>query len=384
MQSNCMTHRSMRPVPQLPIDTSRRTLLNAGIFPLRPWRQRASMPTLSQVAQHAGVTSATVSNVLRQRGKVGEETRLRVLAAVAALGYRPHLTARALAEGRAPTLALMVSSIANPFYPEFALAAEQAARQHGRFLIVCNTNDDPDVGRAYLEQIAGTLSDGVLVMNANLHFDDLRMTQQRGAPVVLCMWEKPHQPPGLPCVAVDFHLAGALAARHLVNLGHRDIGVIIGGGISFIHAERYRGFIDELALLGHADAAGAPRHGPDTIEGGHAAAMELLQARPSMTAIFATNDLPALGALHAAADLGLKVPQDVSVIGITDIALARQSRPTLSTVAVPTVEAATMAVDLLLEMLALPAGAANTAPAMRVTPAPWLVARASSGPVRKQ
>ncbi|MEG1115045.1 MAG: LacI family DNA-binding transcriptional regulator, partial [Janthinobacterium sp.] len=212
------------------------------------------MTTLSQVAQRAGVTSATVSNVLRQRGKVGEETRARVLAAVEALDYRPHLTARALAEGRAPTLALIVSSIANPFYPEYALAAEQAARQHGRFLIVCNTNDDPDIGRAYLDQIAGTLSDGVLVMNANICIEDLQTTTRRGATVVLGMWEKPHQPPGLPCVAVDFHLAGALAARHLIALGHRKIGVLVGGGISCVHAERERGFNDALLELGHADA----------------------------------------------------------------------------------------------------------------------------------
>src|SRR5438067_12689095 len=119
------------------------------------------MPTVREVARHAGVTPATVSNVLRNRGRVGEATRQRVLEAVDALGYRPHLTARALAEGSAPTLALMVSSIANPFYPEFALAAERAARKNGRFLIVRNTNEDPLIARAYLDQIAGTLSEGV-------------------------------------------------------------------------------------------------------------------------------------------------------------------------------------------------------------------------------
>ncbi len=335
---------------------------------------RQSMTTLFEVAQRAGVTSATVSNVLRQRGKVGASTRARVLAAVEELGYRPHLTARALAEGRAPTLALMVSSIANPFYPEFALAAEQAARQHGRFLIVCNTNDDPEIGRAYLDQIAGTLSDGVLVMNANLRFDDLRMTQRRGAPVVLCMWEKPHEPPGLPCIAIDFHLAGALAARHLIELGHRRIGIIVGGGASFIHSERQRGFIDELAALGHAEAAIATVHADDTIEGGHKAATELLTARPDLSAIFASNDLPALGAMHAAADLGLKVPDQLSVIGITDIQLARQSRPALSTVAVPTAEAATQATALLLELIAQQI---EPAP-VRVCSPPHLVPRAST------
>src|SRR4051812_26590725 len=202
------------------------------------------MPSLREVARHAGVTHATVSNVLRNRGRVGEATRQRVLEAVDALGYRPHLTARALAEGRAPTLALMVSSIANPFYPEFALAAERAARAHGRFLIVCNTNDDPAIGRAYLDQIAGTLSDGVLVMNANLPIDELKKTQQRGAPVVLCMWEKPDAPPELPSIAVNFKEAGAIAGRHLIGLGHREIGALVGSKKNGIHAERYQGFVD--------------------------------------------------------------------------------------------------------------------------------------------
>lgn len=333
------------------------------------------MTTLSQVAAHAGVTAATVSNVLRDRGRVGADTRERVLAAVEALGYRPHLTARALAEGRAPTLALMVASIANPFYPQFALAAEQAARHHGRFLLVCNTNDDPDIGRGYLHQIAGTLSDGVLIMNANLHVDDLRKAEQRGTPVVLCMWEKPHAPPGLPCIAVDFYLAGAIAARHLVELGHRRIGTIIGGGHSLIHAERHRGFVEELARLGHPAAALAPLHAADTMEGGYDAATRLLAATPQVTAIFATNDLPALGAMYAAADLGLRVPADLSVMGITDIDLARQTRPALSTVAVPTAEAAAMAIALLLELVANPH---QTAP-VRVASPPWLVRRASTG-----
>ncbi|MEG1052139.1 MAG: LacI family DNA-binding transcriptional regulator, partial [Janthinobacterium sp.] len=334
------------------------------------------MTTLSQVAQRAGVTSATVSNVLRQRGKVGEETRARVLAAVEALDYRPHLTARALAEGRAPTLALIVSSIANPFYPEYALAAEQAARQHGRFLIVCNTNDDPDIGRAYLDQIAGTLSDGVLVMNANICIEDLQTTTRRGATVVLGMWEKPHQPPGLPCVAVDFHLAGALAARHLIALGHRKIGVLVGGGISCVHAERERGFNDALLELGHADAVVRRMMVHDSVEGGLQAGAAMLAATPSITAVFATNDLPALGLMHAAADLGIKVPQQLSVIGLTDIQGAHQARPALTTVAVPTAQAAAMSVALLLELIAQPQAVAT----MRIAPAPELVVRASTAP----
>jgi DNA-binding LacI/PurR family transcriptional regulator len=341
------------------------------------------MPTLSEVARHAGVTPATVSNVLRNRGRVGAATRQRVLDAVEALGYRPHLAARALAEGRAPTLALMVSSIANPFYPEFALAVERAARSSGHFVIICNTNEDPLTGRAYLDQIAGTLSEGVLVTNANLDFTDLHMTEARGTPVVLCMWERPNEPPGLPCVAVDFRLAGELAGAHLLALGHQRIGAIVGSKASGIHAARYEGFVHALR------AAGAPRaqvkHGPDTVQGGYDAAHALLEANPQLTAIFATNDLPALGAMHAAADLGLNVPGDLSVIGVTDIQLARESRPALTTIAVPTVEVAELAVALLRELIETSYGQAGSSAAsvpMRISSAPKLVVRASTGTPR--
>ncbi len=339
------------------------------------------MSTLSEVAQRAGVTPATVSNVLRQRGRVGDETRQRVLEAVQALGYRPHLAARALAEGRAPTIALMVSSIANPFYPEFALAVERAACDSGHFVIICNTNQDPLAGRAYLDQIAGTLSEGVLVMNANLDFSDLHQTEARGTPVVLCMWERPHDPPGLPCVAVDFRRAGELAAEHLLELGHRRVAAIVGSKASGIHAARYEGFVDALRAAGVKVPRARVRHAPDTIEGGYAAARDLLQADPALTAIFSTNDLPALGSIHAAFDLGRDVPADLSVVGITDIQLARQARPPLTTVAVPTVEAAELAVSLLRELIeASPRerAAAKAAPRVCVASEPKLVVRGST------
>jgi DNA-binding LacI/PurR family transcriptional regulator len=341
------------------------------------------MATLNEVAHRAGVTPATVSNVLRHRGRVGEATRQRVLEAIEALGYRPHLSARALAEGRPPTIALMVSSIANPFYPEFALAVENALRRSGRFLIICNTDGDPQKGRAYLEQIAGTLSAGVLVMNANLDFADLRATVRRGAPVVLCMWERPLDPPGLPCVAVDFRLAGELAAQHLLTLGHRRIGAIVGSKVSGIHAARHDGFVAAMQAAGLDGAAAPVRYAPDTTQGGYAAASELLARHPDLTAIFATNDLPALGAMQAAADLGLDVPRELSVVGITDIQLARESRPALTTVAVATVEAAELAVELLTELVETPDPSTGADARVCVVSAPRLVVRASTAAPRK-
>jgi DNA-binding LacI/PurR family transcriptional regulator len=340
------------------------------------------MTTLSEVARRAGCTPATVSNVLRNRGRVGEATRQRVLDAITALDYRPHLAARALAEGRAPTIALMVSSIANPFYPEFALAVERAARTSGHFLIICNTDDDPAAGKSYLQQIAGTLSEGVLVMNANLDFADLQTTEARGTPVVLCMWERPLEPPALPCIAVDFRLAGQLAGQHLLELGHRRIGAIVGSKASGIHRARQDGFFEALSA-GGIDPAGIPLlHARDTNAGGYEATRALLEAHPDLTAIFATNDLPALGALNAAADLGLSVPRDLSVIGITDIQPAREARPALTSVAVPTVEAAGLAVKLLRDLIEAGPRDGGHPPSMRVTSVPRLVVRDSTSPAR--
>lgn len=334
--------------------------------------------TLAEVARHAGVTAATVSNVLRGRGKVGEQTRQRVLAAAEALRYRPNLNARALAEGRPSTIALIVSSIANPFYPEFALAVEQAARQKGYFLLVCNTNDDLAQERAYLDAVGGSLAHGVLVMNADfVQQSDLIALRRRGVPVVLCMWEKPDQPPALPSIGVDFYEAGRVAAEHLLKLGHRRLGAIVGSERDGNHIWRYRGFADALAQAGVAHDESAVRFGPDTIAAGCNAAHALLAAQPGLTALFVSNDLPAIGALQAATDLGLRVPADLSVVGITDISLARELRPALTTVAVPTAEAASLAMQLLLRLLDEGDDDPEAAP-MLVTSAPRLVVRGTT------
>src|SRR5258705_12804218 len=126
------------------------------------------MVTLSEVAKRAHVTAATVSNVLRNREKVRPETAERVLKAIADLGYRPNLNARALAEGRSSTLALMLSNISNPFYPEFVLAAERAARKAAHFLMVCNTDADAAIGRAYINHISGRFACGALLLTTDI------------------------------------------------------------------------------------------------------------------------------------------------------------------------------------------------------------------------
>jgi LacI family transcriptional regulator, repressor for deo operon, udp, cdd, tsx, nupC, and nupG len=338
------------------------------------------MVTLAEVALHAKVTAATVSNVLRNPHKVKPSTVERVMSAIRELGYRPNLTARALAEGRTPTLALMLSNIANPFYPEFVLAAEREARKRGYFLLVCNTDDDPAITRAYLGQIAGTLAAGVLVMNTDLAESELAEVAQNGTAVVLCMWERVKASRTLPCVTVDFAAAGALAAVHLSELGHRKFGAIVGVGSGGPQAVRLAGFVDALAARGHGANAVVTASAQDSIEGGYETAAAMLRARPALTALYATNDLMAIGAMQAAADLGKRVPEDLSVVGVTDIQLAHQFRPALTTVRFPTARIAARSVMLAIDMI----GGTKPAQSKLTVPAPELVTRGSTGPAPRK
>jgi LacI family transcriptional regulator, repressor for deo operon, udp, cdd, tsx, nupC, and nupG len=333
------------------------------------------MVTLAEVAQHAQVTAATVSNVLRNPQKVKPATVDKVMSAIRQLGYRPNLTARALAEGRTSTLALMLSNIANPFYPEFVREAECAARRHGHFLLVCNTDDNPAIARAYLDQIAGTLAAGVIVMNTDVSKTELAEIAKRGSPLVLCMWEGAQSSQALPCVTVDYGHAGALAAGHLVQLGHRRIGAVMGQGSGGPQSVRLQGFLDELALQGISGDSVTVAPAVDSIEGGYAAARVLLSEHPQLTALFATNDLMAIGAIHAAEDLGMRVPLDLSVIGLTNIHLAHQFRPALTTVSFPTAAIASIAVAVALDRIT---GTKPKRGAYKV-PLSELVIRASTG-----
>jgi DNA-binding LacI/PurR family transcriptional regulator len=343
---------------------------------LRVFPDAVVMVTLSEVARRAKVTAATVSNVLRNREKVRPETAERVLSAIRELGYRPNLNARALAEGRSSTLALMLSNIANPFYPEFVLAAERAARREGYFLMVCNTDDDAEIGRAYLTQIAGTLAEGVLVLNTDIAINELCESAAIGAPIVLSLWEHPEAPPAVPCVAVDFSHAGALAAKHLLELGHRDIGMLVGDGCGGLQDARAMGFREVIRAAGIEPDNAAVLEIRDTIDAGYAACMQLLANASGLTAIFATNDLLAIGAIQALTTLGRRVPEDVSVIGITDIQLAHQVRPALTTVAINTTAIADLSIELLIRLMQK--GSAEASPAMVLGPQPTLVVREST------
>ena len=342
-------------------------------------KRRGQMLTIKDVAELAGVTPMTVSNVLRGKGRVGEKTREKVMQVVDANGYRPNLTARALVERRAPTLALLLGCITNPFYPEFTLQATHAARRHGRYLLVCNTDYEEDGGARFLGEVAGSLSDGILVANnGDLRIDELLAIQAGGTPVVVAVWEFPDAPPPIPCVAFDSRMAGRLATEHLLALGHRKIGAIIASEKGGIHNGRYDGYREAFEQVQLCPVQANVRFCSDAYQSGYDAALALLTQRLNLTALFVSNDLPALGVLNAVAALGLRVPEDISVVSITDIELASQTRPALTTVAIPSAEMAEQGIDLLLQLIEQ----APDAPQVIRSRDPVLVTRASTAPPR--
>ncbi len=309
------------------------------------------MTTLDDVARHVGVTSATVSNVITGKGSVSENTRSRVFAAIEELGYQPNLVARSLARKKTFTLALVLLTIANPFYAEIAEEIERVARQHGYQLLLCNTHKDTTIGREHLKALSSRWVDGLLVMGGSLSVPDMLAAArrgQRGQPLVLSVPSEHEQNVALPVVDIDFHHAGELVARHLLELGHHRTAVIVEAPS---HALRWEGFRTALATSGVALPTEYVKYGDSTMQSGYQGAEALLALPIRPTAIFATNDLMALGAVEAALDHGLRVPGDLSVVGLDDIMLGAHVRPPLTTVAIPKQELAKQAIELLLRYI---------------------------------
>jgi DNA-binding LacI/PurR family transcriptional regulator len=330
------------------------------------------MATIYDIAKAVGVTQTTVANALAGRGNVSETTRQRILKCAQEMGYRPNAIARSLAQGKTYTLALILPRISTPFYPEIAEAIEHMAMQHDYQLLLCNTHDDPALGRRYLEKLISRWVDGLIVMGASLPLDDIGAQVERGLSVVLCDWQENEVPNGLPNVSVDFRQAGALAAQHLIALGHRHLAVIVDAPMQILRLEGFRAVATEADIILPAEYV---QQGDSTIEGGYAATKTLLTLTPHPTAIFATTDWMALGAMQAVAEAGLRVPGDISIMGLDDIVMSAHVSPALTTVAVPKEQLAAAAVEILLNQIA-----GHHEEPQSIIVSPYLVLRQSTAP----
>jgi LacI family transcriptional regulator len=305
--------------------------------------------TIADVAARAGVSTATVSRVLAGLGGARPATRQRVLKSVRELGYRPSGVARSLKLRTTRTLGLIITDIGNPFFPELVSAVEDAARERDFGVLLCNSGEDAEREGAYLELLAERRVDGVVIASSGVGTRHRAWLANAPLPVVLVNCASPTVP--LPTILSDNRAGAALAIAHLVGLGHRRIAHITAPSHNEAAAERLEGARDGLRAAGLDPAALVVAEGDGHVAGGAAAAARVLERDRGITAIFAYNDLTAIGAIRAIRASGQRVPDDVSVVGFDDVDLAAFADPPLTTVAQATASMGRWAVAQLLARL---------------------------------
>jgi LacI family transcriptional regulator len=306
--------------------------------------------SIRDVAERAGVSVGTVSNVLNRPEAVGTGTRERVLAAIEALGFVRNESARQLRAGRSRTLGLVVLDIANPFFTDVARGVEDVANAAGLAVILCNSDDRPEKEAAYLDVLAEQRVQGVLLTpTAELspHVETLR---SRGIPVVLLDRRAPG--PDQCSVAVDDVLGGRLAAQHLLERGHRRIAFVGGfSGLPQVHERRTGVEAAVREATGSDDALTVLSPESLTVAGGREAAERIigLPASRRPTAAVCANDLLALGMLQEMVRHGVAVPGDFAIVGYDDIDFAAAAAVPLSSVRKPRHELGRRAAELLID-----------------------------------
>lgn len=290
------------------------------------------MTTIYDIARAAGVTATTVSNVLSGKGSVSEKTRARVLQYAQELGYSPNLVARSLIKGRTGIIGLIVHPVDNPFFAELVATTEALAYDTGLRIFVTTLVDDDKMTQLMLKDLIARKVDGIIVTCALSPQVMLKLVPP-DLPVIYCLWEG-KEFSEYPMALFDFFHAGRLAAEHLLKAGHNRFGILthLDDRNNDHHATRTDGFKSALMEHGLSVDPDLIKGGASNLERGKAAAYEILTHPERPGAIFATNDLMAIGVLSAAWDLGIRVPEDLSIIGIDDINLAKYTSPPLTTV----------------------------------------------------
>jgi LacI family transcriptional regulator len=333
--------------------------------------------TIRDVAAEAGVSLGTVSNVLNRSNSVAPAKRQLVLDAIEALGYVKHAGAAQMRGGKASMIGLVTLDIRNPFFTELARGAEDAARENGRLLILCNSDEDAKQEREYLELLEEQRVLGVVISPVDERNDSLERLRERGTAVVLLGRGRTDY-----CsVRVDDVKGGELAADHLLDLGHRELAFVTAPLSIDQYRERLKGMRRALRRRG------LPEHSCRIIEvgtlgtvaEGQIASTILREQHPELTGVACGNDLLALGVVAGLVRQGVRVPEQVSVVGFDDIELAEQNPLPLTTIHQPTAQLGWEATNLLIEEALRGAAHAHR----EVTFQPHLVVRASTGPATR-
>jgi LacI family transcriptional regulator len=334
------------------------------------------MATMNDVARHANVSIATVSHVINGTRFVSAERVERVHTAMRELGYTPDATARSLRIGRTDTIGLVVPDNSNPFFAALARWIEEAGFESGYTTILANSNERPDREHRYVSTLVSKRVDGLILSPSRGDHSTLtRLLLSANIPVVVV--DRDAALPNADVVLYDNEGGSYEATRYLLELGHRRIGCVAGPSDASSATERANGFRKAIADAGLPEqpVVEADFH----FSGGREATARLLDRSDDFTALFAANDLMAAGAIRELQSRGMRVPEDVSVIGFDDAPLAEMVFPALTTMRQPLQDMAHAAVSLLLSRVTSGDGGAPVRKVLSTS----LVIRGTTAPPRK-
>ncbi|MBN1267840.1 MAG: LacI family DNA-binding transcriptional regulator [Anaerolineales bacterium] len=305
--------------------------------------------TIKDVAERAGVSTATVSHVINNTRHVEENTRNLVEQSMNDLRYHPNSLARSLRSGETKTIGLIVPDVSNLFFADIARRIENLGYEHGYSVILCNSGNDLKKQRTYIDTLTAKQVDGVIFISAGESTEDLERLSKSNTPIVVADRVVPLSLADV--VLLNNEEAGYTATKHLIDLGHTKIGCITGPSDvspSMQRVSGYRRALEENDIRFKDKYVTA---GDFTYRGGNEGMKRLLSQPDRPSAVFVLNDMMAIGAISTARSLGYRVPEDVSIVGFDDIELANAVNPALTTMAQPMQELADVATKRLIEKL---------------------------------
>ena len=307
------------------------------------------MSTVRDVAKRAGVSTMTVSRVINNSGYISQDTRERVEKAIAELGYVPNYLARSLRFKQTKTIALVLTDITNPFFTTIARGVEDTASEQGFSVMFCNTDESANEEAEYLNVLLQKQVDGLILVPACSSADSVTFLQEHKVPVVIL--DRRVSGVQVDTVRGDSEEGAYQLIRHLSNLGHTRIAVLSGPQLVSTAVDRVAGYRRALAEAGLDGNVELVYHAQYTQEGGYQMAQQALAATPRPTALFAANNFIAFGAFRALREVGLRVPEDMSLVAFDDLPASLVMEPFLTVAAQPAYEMGQKATELLLARL---------------------------------
>lgn len=326
--------------------------------------------TMHEIARQCGVSPATVSRAFRDDPRIKAETKERIRAVARELNYAPLQNRKRKSSRLSRIIALLVTDISNPFFPEIVHGVEDMAFDAGYRVSLWNTREDVEREAQYIETLKASDVDGMILGASRLSEEQVREITRTGIPCVVIN----RIIPDIPSVFADYEEGAYQATRYLLHLGHERIALVNGPANAQPSIWRENGFRKALQEFGKDVEKNLISFNPPLVEGGYVATLKVLSMERPPTAILAYNDLVALGSLRALRERGLSVPGDISIVGYDDIFLSAYLDPPLTTVSQPKYTMGKLAVDMLLRLIG-GEKIANKCISLR----PELVVRASCG-----